>query len=116
FADSDGDGVGDIRGIINHLDHIADLGVDCLWLSPIFASPNEDNGYDISDYRAVMPEMGTLDDVDELIAGCHERGMRLILDLVVNHTSDEHEWFRAARQDPDGKYGQYYFLRDGAPP
>ncbi|TRY18134.1 alpha-glucosidase [Tessaracoccus rhinocerotis] len=116
FADSDDDGMGDVRGIINHLDHIADLGVDCLWLSPIFASPDLDNGYDISDYRAVMPEMGTLDDVDELIRGCHERGMRLILDLVVNHTSDEHEWFREARQDPDGKYGQYYFLRGGDPP
>lgn len=115
FADSDGDGVGDIRGIINHLDHIDDLGVDCLWLSPIFASPNEDNGYDISDYRAVMAEMGTLDDVDELIAACHGRGMRIILDLVVNHTSDQHAWFKAARQDPDGPYGNYYFLREGAP-
>ena len=116
FADSNGDGVGDIRGIISRLDHIAGLGVDCLWLSPIFASPNQDNGYDISDYRAVMPEMGTLADVDELIAACHARGMRLILDLVVNHTSEEHAWFRAARQDPDGKFGGYYFLREGAAP
>ena len=113
FADSDGDGVGDLRGIINHLGHIEDLGVDCLWLSPIFASPNKDNGYDISDYRAVMSEMGTLDDIDELIAACHARGMRIILDLVVNHTSDQHEWFKEARRDPDGPYGGYYFLREG---
>ncbi len=115
FADSNGDGVGDLRGIITHLDHIEDLGVDCLWLSPIFASPNEDNGYDISDYRAVMSEMGTLDDADELIAACHARGMRIILDLVVNHTSDQHAWFRAAREDPDGPYGDYYFMRPGTP-
>lgn len=115
FADSNGDGFGDLRGIINHLDHIDDLGVDCLWLCPIFESPNEDNGYDISDYRQVMSEMGTLDDVDELIASCHARGMRIILDLVVNHTSDQHAWFRAARQDPDGPHGDYYFLRAGDP-
>lgn len=115
FLDSDGDGVGDIRGIISRLDYLADLGVDCLWLSPIFASPNEDMGYDISDYRDIMTEMGTLADVDELIAGCHRRGMRIILDLVVNHTSDEHEWFRKARQDPDGQYGHYYHFREGDP-
>ncbi len=115
FADSDGDGLGDLRGIIGKLDYLADLGVDCLWLSPIFASPNKDMGYDISDYRAVMTEMGTLDDVDELIAGCHERGMRIILDLVVNHTSDQHAWFQAALKDPDGPFGQYYFLREGSP-
>ncbi|MEO7587070.1 MAG: alpha-glucosidase [Arachnia sp.] len=115
FADSDGDGVGDLRGIINHLDHLVDLGVDCLWLSPIFASPNEDNGYDISDYRAVMTEMGTQEDVDELISACHERGMRIILDLVVNHTSDQHAWFKAARLDPDGPFGEYYMLRKGTP-
>ena len=115
YADSNGDGIGDIRGIIHHLDHLHDLGVDCLWLSPIFASPNEDNGYDISDYREVMSEMGTLDDIDELIAACHERGMRIILDLVVNHTSDQHAWFRAAREDPEGPYGGYYHLRQGTP-
>ncbi|RMB61327.1 alpha-glucosidase [Tessaracoccus antarcticus] len=115
FADSNGDGVGDLRGVINHLDHLTELGVDCLWLSPIFASPNEDNGYDISDYRAVMTEMGTQEDIDELIAACHERGMRIILDLVVNHTSDQHAWFRAARKDPDGPYGSYYMLRRGEP-
>lgn len=115
FCDADGDGIGDLRGIISRLDYLADLGVDCLWLSPIFASPNQDMGYDISDYRDVMAEMGTLADVDELIAGCHRRGMRIILDLVVNHTSAQHEWFRRAVADPDGPYGDYYFLREGTP-
>lgn len=119
FADSDGDGIGDLRGVIGKLDYLADLGVDCVWLSPIFDSPNEDMGYDVRDYRAVMREMGTLADLDELIAGCHERGMRIILDLVVNHSSDQHEWFRKAVADPDGPYGQYYFLEpgeEGTPP
>lgn len=115
FADSDGDGVGDLRGIIQRLDHLAELGVDCLWLSPIFESPLEDMGYDISDYRAVNPEMGTMRHLDELIAACHERGMRIILDLVVNHTSDQHEWFVQAREDPEGRYGQYYYFRQGSP-
>ncbi len=113
FADSNGDGIGDLRGIINRLDHLADLGVDCVWLSPIFDSPNEDMGYDIRDYRAVMTEMGTLADVDELIAGCHDRGMRIILDLVVNHTSEEHEWFQSAIADPDGPHGDWYHLLPG---
>ena len=113
FADSDGDGVGDLRGLIGKLDYLAGLGVDCLWLSPIFDSPNEDMGYDVRDYRAIMAEMGTLDDADELIAGCHERGMRIILDLVVNHTSIEHPWAQAALADPDGPHGEYYFLRKG---
>ena len=115
FCDSDGDGVGDLRGVVDRLDHLADLGVDCVWLSPIFASPNQDMGYDISDYRDVMAEMGTMADLDDLIAGCHERGMRLILDLVVNHTSDQHEWFRRAVADPDGAFGGYYFLEEGTP-
>ncbi|MEA5116542.1 MAG: alpha-glucosidase, partial [Propionicimonas sp.] len=115
FCDANGDGIGDLRGISSRLDYLAELGVDCLWLSPIFASPNEDMGYDISDYRAVMAEMGTLADVDELVAGCHQRGMRIILDLVVNHTSARHAWFQQAIADPDGRYGDYYFLREGAP-
>ena len=110
FADSDGNGVGDLGGILQRLDYLADLGVDCVWLSPVFDSPNEDNGYDIRDYRAVSSEMGTLEELDAIIAGCHERGMRIILDLVVNHTSDQHEWFRQAIADPDGPYGQYYHL------
>lgn len=115
FADSDGDGIGDLRGVIDHLDYLADLGVDCLWLSPIFDSPNEDMGYDVRNYRMVMKEMGTLDDLDELISGCHERGMRIILDLVVNHTSDEHPAFKEAVRDPDGAYGDYYYLLPGDP-
>lgn len=110
FADSDGDGLGDLGGVLSRLDHLAGLGVDCLWLSPIYDSPGEDGGYDIRDYRAVLPEMGTLEQVDALIAGCHARGMRVIMDLVVNHTSDQHEWFRRALADPDGPYGNYYFL------
>ncbi len=115
FRDADGDGVGDIRGIISKLDHLHDLGVDCVWLSPVFKSPNQDMGYDVSDYRDVNEEMGTLEDLDALIAGCHERGMRLILDLVVNHTSDQHEWFRKAVADPAGRYGGYYFMVEGDP-
>ncbi|HHU39308.1 MAG TPA: alpha-glucosidase [Propionibacterium sp.] len=115
FADSDGDGVGDVGGILEHLDHLADLGVDCVWLSPIYDSPNEDGGYDVRDYRAVMAEMGTLDQVDALIAACHARGMRIILDLVVNHTSHEHEWFQRALADPDGPHGAYYFLLPADP-
>ena len=115
FADSSGSGVGDIRGIIGKLDYLKDLGVDCVWLSPIFKSPNEDMGYDVSDYRDINEEMGTLDDVDELIAACHDRGMRLILDLVVNHTSAEHAWFQKAVADPTGRYGGYYFMVEGDP-
>lgn len=113
FQDSDGDGIGDLRGLIGRLDYLQDLGVDCVWLSPVFDSPNEDMGYDVRDYRAVMAEMGTIADLDALIAGCHHRGMRIILDLVVNHTSEEHEWFRSAVADPEGTYGDYYHLRPG---
>ncbi len=115
FQDSDGDGVGDLAGITSRLDYLAELGVDCVWLSPVFASPNDDMGYDISDYRAIMEEMGTMEDMEALIAGCHERGMRIILDLVANHSSSQHEWFRQAVADPDGPYGDYYFLRPGEP-
>lgn len=115
FADSDGDGIGDLRGILSRLDHLQRLGVDALWLSPVYDSPNDDNGYDIRDYRAIMTEFGTLADFDALVAGLHERGMRLIMDLVVNHTSDEHPWFRAALADPDSPFRDYYFLRHGTP-
>ena len=93
FADSDGDGVGDLPGITAHLDHLERLGIDVLWLSPVYRSPMDDNGYDISDYQDVDPLFGTLADLDALIAGCHARGIRLVMDLVVNHTSDEHPWF-----------------------
>ncbi|MBI3428456.1 MAG: alpha-glucosidase, partial [Actinobacteria bacterium] len=93
FADSNGDGVGDLRGIINHLDHFVDLGIDVLWLSPIYSSPHDDNGYDISDYQSIDPVFGTLDDFDELVKEIHARGMKIVMDLVVNHTSDKHPWF-----------------------
>ena len=93
FQDSDGDGIGDLGGVLQRLDHLADLGVDVLWLSPVYPSPQADNGYDISDYQDIDPLFGTLDEFDELIAGLHARGMKLVMDLVVNHTSDEHPWF-----------------------
>lgn len=120
FADSNGDGIGDLPGIITKLDYLADLGVDILWLSPIFQSPNADNGYDISDYESVMPEFGTMADFDTLLAGVHQRGMRLILDLVVNHSSDEHRWFQESRKSKDNPYRDYYIWRpaneaDGPP-
>ena len=115
FADSNGDGIGDLPGILAKLPYLDDLGIDCLWLSPIFTSPNKDMGYDIADYRSVMADMGTIDDLRRLIAACHERGMRIILDLVANHTSDEHPWFKDALADPEGAHGDYYFLRDGDP-
>ena len=119
FADSDGDGIGDLRGIIGRLDHLESLGVDVVWLSPIYASPHDDNGYDISDYRAIDPVFGTLDDFDELVAALHARGMRLVMDLVVNHTSDEHEWFREAASSPSSPKRDWYWWRpprDGAEP
>ncbi len=97
FQDSDGDGIGDIPGIISRLDYLHRLGVDVIWLSPVYRSPHDDNGYDISDYEDIDPTFGTLADVDELIAQLHARGMRLVMDLVVNHTSDEHAWFVDSR-------------------
>ncbi len=109
FADSDGDGVGDIPGITAHLDHLADLGVDVLWLSPVYSSPQDDNGYDISDYYDVDPTFGTLADLDALIAGLHERGMKLVMDLVVNHTSDEHPWFVESRAPGSPKRNWYWW-------
>ena len=113
FADSTGSGVGDLRGIIHKLDYLADLGIDIVWLNPIYSSPNDDNGYDIADYDAIMAEFGTMADFDELLAGLHQRGIRLIMDLVVNHCSDEHPWFVESRSNPTGKYRDYYFWRDG---
>lgn len=112
FADSDGDGIGDLRGLIDRLDHIADLGIDVLWLSPIYRSPHDDNGYDISDYHEVDPAFGTLDDLDDLVGAVHDRGMHLILDLVVNHTSDEHAWFSESRQDRVNPKADWYIWRD----
>ena len=110
FMDSDGDGIGDIPGMTSRLDYLQQLGVDVLWLSPVYASPMDDNGYDISDYQDVDPLFGSLADLDELIAGAHERGMRLVMDLVVNHTSDEHGWFQESR-DPDSPKRDWYWWR-----
>ena len=112
FYDANGDGVGDLRGIIEKLDYLQKLGVTALWLSPIYDSPNDDNGYDIRDYHKIMEEFGTMEDFDELLEKAHEKGMRLIMDLVVNHTSDEHEWFKKALEDPTSKYHDYYFFRE----
>ena len=112
FMDSNGDGIGDLQGIISKLDYLKDLGVDVLWLSPIYASPNDDMGYDISDYRKIMSEFGTMADFDLMLEEVHKRGMKLVMDLVVNHTSDEHEWFQKALSG-DEKYKDYYIFRKG---
>lgn len=112
FKDSNGDGIGDLKGIIEKLDYIKDLGVDAIWLSPIYDSPNDDNGYDIRDYGKIMTEFGTMEDFDSLLDKVHSYGMKLIMDLVVNHTSDEHEWYQNAIHDPNSKYGEYYIFRD----
>jgi len=109
FKDSNGDGIGDLRGIIEKLDYLHSLGVDVLWLSPIYKSPNDDNGYDISDYTDIMDEFGTMDDFDELLKGIHQRGMKLLMDLVVNHSSDEHRWFQESRKSADNPYSDYYY-------
>lgn len=113
FMDSNGDGVGDLQGIISKLDYLKELGVDVIWLCPVYESPNDDNGYDISNYQAIMKDIGTLEDWEELLAGLHNRGMKLIMDLVVNHTSDEHAWFVEARKSKDNPYRDYYIWRPG---
>jgi oligo-1,6-glucosidase len=115
FADSDGDGVGDLRGVLAHLDHLQRLGVDVVWLSPVYRSPMDDNGYDISDYQDIDPLFGTLADLDELIKELHARGMRLVMDLVVNHTSDEHPWFLESRSSRDNPKRDWYWWRDARP-
>ncbi len=112
FADSDGDGFGDLGGIIERLDHLQALGVDVIWLSPIYRSPQADNGYDISDYRDIDPLFGTLAQFDTLLAKVHERGMKLMMDLVVNHTSDEHPWFVDSRSSRDSAKRDWYIWRD----
>ncbi len=120
FNDSNNDGIGDLRGIIEKLDYLKSLHVDILWLSPIFSSPNDDNGYDISDYCSIMPEFGSMDDFEELLEQTHQRGMRLVLDLVANHCSDEHRWFEEAKKSKDNPYRDYFHWRkpgnDGEPP
>ncbi len=113
FMDSNGDGIGDLQGIISKLDYLKELGVDVIWLSPVYKSPNDDNGYDISDYQAIMDEFGTMEDWDELLEGLHARGMKLMMDLVVNHSSDEHHWFVESRQSIDNPYRDYYIWRPG---
>jgi oligo-1,6-glucosidase len=115
FADSDGDGVGDLRGVLRHLDYLEHLGVDIVWMSPVYRSPMDDNGYDISDYNDIDPLFGTLADLDALIAELHARGMRLVMDLVVNHTSDEHPWFIESRSSRDNPKRDWYWWRDARP-
>ncbi|MDO4616410.1 MAG: alpha-glucosidase [Lachnospiraceae bacterium] len=112
FYDSNGDGIGDISGIISKLDYLKDLGVDIIWLSPVYQSPLADQGYDISDYYKIDPRFGTMEDMEELIRQAKERDMYILMDLVVNHCSDEHEWFQKACQDPDGKYGNFFYIKD----
>ena len=112
FKDSNGDGIGDLRGVIEKLDYLKELGVDVIWMSPCYKSPNDDNGYDISDYRAIMDEFGTMEDFREMLEGIHSRGMKLLMDLVVNHTSDEHRWFAESRSSKDNPYRDYYIWRD----
>lgn len=115
FQDSNGDGIGDLQGIIQRLDYLKNLGVDALWLSPVYASPNYDNGYDIADYLAIHPEYGTMEDMKQLIAEAHQRGIRLIMDLVVNHTSSFHPWFVEAKKNPASPYYEYYVWQKGEP-
>ena len=115
FDDTDGDGVGDIPGVTARIDYLDDLGIDAVWLCPVYESPNRDNGYDVSDYRAIGSEYGTMADWEALYAALADRRIRLVMDLVVNHTSSEHEWFRRSRSDPDGEYGNYYHWREGSP-
>ena len=113
FMDSNGDGIGDLRGITSKLDYLKYLGIDVIWMSPIYKSPNDDNGYDISDYRAIMDEFGTMEDFDELLQKAHEKGIRIVMDLVVNHTSDEHAWFIESRKSEDNPYRNYYIWKKG---
>lgn len=119
FKDSDGDGVGDLKGVISKLDYIKSLNINAVWLNPIYASPNDDNGYDISDYRAIMPEFGTMEDFDAMVKGLHARNVKFVMDLVVNHSSDEHEWFKQSRSSRDNPYRNYYHwwpAEKGKPP
>ncbi len=113
FLDSNGDGIGDLRGIISKLDYLKDLGVDIIWLSPIYKSPFVDQGYDISDYYSIAEEFGTMEEFDELLAEAKKRNMYIIMDLVINHCSDKHEWFQKALADPDGEYADYFYFRKG---
>ena len=113
FYDANGDGSGDLRGIIEKLDYIRDLGANVIWLCPVYKSPMDDNGYDIADYYHIDEAFGTDEDMDELIAEAKKRGIRIIMDLVVNHCSDEHKWFQKAKADPEGPYGKYFYIKKG---
>ena len=116
FCDSNGDGIGDLKGIISKLDYLKDLGADIIWLSPIYVSPLADQGYDIADYYNIDPRFGTMEDMDTLLEEAHKRGLKILLDLVVNHCSDEHEWFKEACKDPEGKYGKYFYIERTSDP
>ena len=107
FQDSNGDGIGDLPGIISRLDYLSDLGIDAIWLSPVYRSPQDDNGYDISDYQDIDPMFGSLEDMERLIAEADKRGIKIIMDLVLNHSSDEHRWFREAKKSKDNPYHDY---------
>ena len=113
FCDGDGDGIGDLKGILSKLDYIKSLGADAIWFSPLFVSPQADYGYDIADYRDINPEYGDMDTFKKVLAGCHERGMKVFMDLVVNHTSTEHHWFKEACKSVDNPYHDYYIWRKG---
>ena len=113
FKDSNGDGIGDINGITEKLDYLKELGIDVIWLSPVYQSPNDDNGYDISDYQAIMEEFGTMEDFDRMLAEAHKKGIRIVMDLVVNHTSDEHAWFVESKKSRENPYRDYYIWREG---
>ena len=115
FQDSNGDGYGDLNGIRQRLPYLKELGIDVIWLNPIYASPQVDNGYDISDYKAIEPTLGTMEDFDSLLAEAHEMGLKIILDLVVNHTSDQHKWFLEAKKSKDNPYHNYYIWKDEVP-
>lgn len=112
FADANGDGIGDLKGITGKMEYLSKLGIDVIWLSPVYQSPNADNGYDISDYQAIMTEFGTMDDFDEMLAKAHSYGIKIMMDIVVNHTSDEHKWFLESRKSKDNPYRDYYIWRD----
>lgn len=113
FKDTNGDGIGDIRGIIEKLDYLKDLGIDIIWISPMYKSPFVDQGYDISDYYSIAPEFGTMEDFDELLEEAKKRNINILMDLVINHCSDKHEWFQKALKDPYGEYAEYFYFEKG---
>ena len=113
FCDSNGDGIGDLNGITSKLDYLKELGIDVIWLSPVYRSPNDDNGYDISDYEDIMEDFGSMADFDRLLKSAHEKGLKIVMDLVVNHTSDEHAWFLESRKNAENEKRDYYIWKKG---